>query len=104
MQNGGPFGSCIGVGLTSGSAVKETNYRQTPTSPAVRWLRNDKVEEFALAQTPRNNMVSDGCHGGGVCRTPGRECLFWPNTLTYGYSKNTCPTHKACEATINLEK
>ena len=53
-----------------------------------------------------------------VCRTPGRECLFWPmppyysyylystsikdsrcwlrtaNTLTYGYSKNTRPTRE----------
>ena len=32
------LGLCIGVGLTSGTAVKETDYRQTPTSPAVRWL------------------------------------------------------------------
>ena len=73
-------------------------------------------------------MVSDGCRGGGVCRTPGRECLFWPmppyysyyllllystsiedsrcwlrtaNTLTYGYSKNTRPTREACEASTN---
>ena len=29
------LGSCIGVGLTSGTAVEETDYRQTPTSPAV---------------------------------------------------------------------
>ena len=73
-------------------------------------------------------MVSDGCRGGGVCHTPGRECLFWPmppyysyyllllystsiedsrcwlrtaNTLTYGYSKNTRPMHEACEASTN---
>ena len=32
------LGSCIVVGLTSGTAVKETDYRQTPTSPAARWL------------------------------------------------------------------
>ena len=38
-----------------------------------------------LAQTPRNNMVSDGCRGGGVCRTPGRECLFWPMPPYYSY-------------------
>ena len=71
-------------------------------------------------------MVSDGSRAGGVCRTPGRECLFWPmppyysyyllystsiedsrwwlhtvNTLTYGYSKNTRPTREACEASTN---
>ena len=61
------LGSCVGVGLTSGTAVKETDYRQTPTSPAARWLsqRNDEVEEIALARTPRN-MVSDGSRAGGV--------------------------------------
>ena len=84
-----------------------------------------RVEEIALARTPRN-MVSDGSRAGGVCRTPGRECLFWPmppyysyyllystsiedsrcwlrttNTLTYGYSKNTRPTREACEASTN---
>ena len=32
------LGSCIGVGLISGTAVEETDYRQTPTSPAARWL------------------------------------------------------------------
>ena len=50
------LGSCVGVGLTSGTAVEETDYRQTPTSPAARWLsyRNDEVEEIALARTPRN--------------------------------------------------
>ena len=122
------LGSCVGVGLTSGTAVKETDYRQTPTSPVARRMRNDEVEEIALAWTPRNNMVSDGCRGGGVCRTPGRECLSWPmppyysyyllllystsfedtrcwprtaNTLTYGYSKNTRPTREACEASTN---
>jgi len=30
-------------------------------------------------------MVSDGCRGGGVCRTPGRECLFWPMPPYYSY-------------------
>jgi len=71
-------------------------------------------------------MVSDGSRAGGVCRTPGRECLFWPmppyysyyllystsikdsrcwlrtaNTSTYGYIKNTRPTREACEASTN---
>ena len=32
------LGSCVGVGLTSGTAVEETDYRQTPTLPAARWL------------------------------------------------------------------
>ena len=32
------LGSCVGVGLTGGTAVEETDYRQTPTSPAARWL------------------------------------------------------------------
>ena len=42
-QNGRPFGgSCIGVGLTSGTAVKETDYRQTPTSPSARWMKLEK--------------------------------------------------------------
>ena len=27
------LGSCVGVGLTSGTAVEETDYRQTSTSP-----------------------------------------------------------------------
>ena len=31
-------GSCVGVGLTSGTAVEETDYRQTLTSPAALWL------------------------------------------------------------------
>ena len=71
-------------------------------------------------------MVSDGSRAGGVCRTPGRECLLWPMppyysyyllystsiedsrcwldtaiTLTYGYSKNTRMTREACEASTN---
>ena len=37
-----PLGSCVGVGLTSGTAVEETDYRQTPTSPAARWLKLEK--------------------------------------------------------------
>ena len=36
------LGSCVGVGLTSGTAVKETDYRQTPTSPAAQWLKLEK--------------------------------------------------------------
>ena len=70
-------------------------------------------------------MVSDGSRAGGVCRTPGRECLFWPmppyysyyllysttsiedsrgwlrSRVQYGYSKNTRPTREACEASTN---
>ena len=67
------MGSCVGVGLTSGTAVEETDYRQ-----------NDEVEEIVVAQTPRN-MVLDGSRAGGVCRTPGRECLFWPMPPYYSY-------------------
>ena len=80
------LGSCVGVGLTSGTAVEETDYRQTPTSPTARWLssRNDEVEEIDVARTPRN-MVSDGGRAGGMCRTPGRECLFWPMPPYYSY-------------------
>ena len=36
------LGSSVGVGLTSGAAVEETDYRQTPTSPAARWLKLEK--------------------------------------------------------------
>ena len=36
------LGSRVGVGLTSGTAVEETDYRQTPTSPAARWLKLEK--------------------------------------------------------------
>ena len=36
------LGSCVGVGLTSGTVVEETDYRQTPTSPATRWLKLEK--------------------------------------------------------------
>ena len=66
-------------------------------------------------------MVSDGSRAGGVCRTPGRECLFWPchpttpttyyivlvsrirgaGYIQYGYSKNTRTTREACEASAN---
>ena len=66
-------------------------------------------------------MVSDGSRAGGVCRTPGRECLFWPMPPYYSYyllystsiedsrcwlrtiwySKNTRTTREACEASTN---
>ena len=36
------LGSCVGVGLTSGTVVEETDYRQNPTSPAARWLKLEK--------------------------------------------------------------
>ena len=49
------------------------------------------VEEIALAWTPRN-MVSDGCRAGGVCRTPGRECLFWLMPPYYSYYLYSTPT------------
>ena len=67
------LGSCVGVGLTSGTAVEETDYRQTPTPPTARWLRKQEGEEMAVARTPRK-LVSDGTRVGGVCRTARREC------------------------------
>ena len=32
------LGSCTGIGLTSGTAVEETDYRQSPTSPVMQLL------------------------------------------------------------------
>ena len=37
-------------------------------------------------------MVSDGSRAGGVCRTPGRECLFWPMPPYYSYYLYSTPT------------
>jgi hypothetical protein len=37
----------------------------------------EKQGERGVAWNPRN-LVSDGTLGGGVCRTPRRECLFGP--------------------------
>ena len=34
-KNGIRLGSRVGVGLTSGTVVEETDYRQTPTLPAM---------------------------------------------------------------------
>ena len=67
------LGSCVGVGLTSGTVVEETDYRQTPTPPIGRWLRKQEGEEMVVAWTLRK-LVSDGTRVGGVCRTARREC------------------------------
>ena len=63
-------GNACGVAfsLTSGTAVEQTDYRQTPTPPITRWLRKQEREEMAVAWTPRK-LVSDGTRVGGVCRT-----------------------------------
>ena len=45
------LGSCVGVGLTSGTAVEQTDYRQTPTPPTARWLRKQEGEEMPVAST-----------------------------------------------------
>ena len=63
----------VAFSLTSGTAVEQTDYRQTPTPPTVRWLRKQEGEEMAVARTPRK-LVSDGSRVGGVCRTARREC------------------------------
>ena len=68
-------GNACGVAfsLTSGTAVEQTDYRQTPTPPTTRWLRKHEGEEMVVAWTPRK-LVSDGTRVGGVCRTARREC------------------------------
>ena len=68
-------GNACGVAfsLTSGTAVEQTDYRQTPTPPTVRWLRKQEGEEMVVARNPRK-LVSDGTRVGGVCRTARREC------------------------------
>jgi hypothetical protein len=68
-------GNACGVAfsLTSGTAVEQTDYRQTPTPPTARWLRKQEGEEMAVARTPRK-LVSDGTRVGGVCRTARHEC------------------------------
>ena len=68
-------GNACGVAfsLTSGTAVEQTNYRQTPTLPTTRWLRKQVGEEMAVARTLRK-LVSDGTRVGGMCRTARREC------------------------------
>ena len=53
-----------------------------PTCKANSNTRPQTVLRFA--RTPRN-MVSDGSRAGGVCRTPGRECLLWPMPPYYSY-------------------
>ena len=64
---------CVAFSLTSGTAVEQTEYRQTPTPPTVRWLRKQEGEEMAVARTPRK-LVSDGTRVGGMCRTTRHEC------------------------------
>ena len=68
-------GNACGVAfsLTSGTAVEQTDYRQTPTPPTARWLRKQEGEEMVVARTPRK-LVSDGTRVGGVCRTARHEC------------------------------
>ena len=58
--------------LTSGTAVEQADYQQTPTPPTVRWLRKQEGEEMDVAQTPRK-LGSDGTRVGGVCCTARRE-------------------------------
>ena len=64
---------CVAFSLTSGTAVEQTDYRQTPTPPTVRWLRKQEGEKMVVARTPRK-LVSDGTRVGGVCRTARHEC------------------------------
>ena len=40
---------CVAFSLTSGTAVEQTDYRQTPTPPTARWLRKHEGEEMAIA-------------------------------------------------------
>ena len=42
---------CVAFPLTSGTAVEQTDYRQTPTPPTARWLRKQEGEEMAVAST-----------------------------------------------------
>ena len=63
----------VAFSVTRETTVEQTNYRQTPTPPTVRWLRKHEGEEMAVARTPRK-LVSDGARVGGVCRTGRREC------------------------------
>ena len=44
---------CVAFSLTSGTAIEQTDYQQTPTLPTVRWLRKQKGEEMVVAWTPR---------------------------------------------------
>ena len=90
--------SCVAVGLTSGTTVKETDYRQTPTSPTARWLRKQEGEEMVVAWTPRK-LVSDGTRVGGVCRTSRRECCpCHPTISRYIEQISSCP----CSALLYL--
>ena len=68
---------CVAFSLTSGTAVEQNDYRQTPTLPTARWLRKQEGEEMDVAQTPRK-MVSDGTRVGGVCRTTRRNASYGP--------------------------
>ena len=42
---------CVAFSLTSGTAVEQTDHRQTPTPPTARWLRKQEGEEMAVAST-----------------------------------------------------
>ena len=63
----------VAFSLTSGTTVEQTDYRQTPTPPTVRWLRKQEGEEMVVAWTPRK-LVSDGTRVGGVSCTARHEC------------------------------
>ena len=63
----------VAFSITSGTAIEQTDYRQTPTPPTARWLRKQEGEEMVVAWTPRK-LVSDGTRVGGMCRTTRREC------------------------------
>ena len=42
---------CVAFSLTSGTAVEQADYRQTPTLPTARWLRKQEGEEMVVAST-----------------------------------------------------
>ena len=46
----------VAFSLTSGTAVEQTDYRQTPTPPIARWLRKQEGEEMAIASTDSNKI------------------------------------------------
>ena len=37
---------CVAFSLTSGTAVEQTDYPQTPTPPTARWLRNRREKRW----------------------------------------------------------
>ena len=63
----------VAFSLTSGTAVEQTVYQQTPTPSTARWLRKQEGEEMDVARTPKK-LVLDGTRVGGACHTARREC------------------------------